>query len=57
MNAQEREWRKNPPASVLIASYLGFKPLPDPDLDEDGVDMSGVQELINMFPDGNITIG
>jgi hypothetical protein len=46
--AQQDEWRRHPPAAVLVAGYLGYKPKPR--------DLDAVSELVRLFPTGNLRL-
>ena len=48
LEAMNEEWRRHPPAAVLVASFLGYKPKPR--------DLDAIGELMRIFPSGNLRL-
>ena len=48
LEAMNEEWRLHPPAAVLIAGFLGYKPRPR--------NLDAIEELMRLFPSGNLRL-
>jgi len=52
IEAMEAQWMEDPPVSLLVAHFLGYKKK-EKKADEG---IKGVQELLAMFPDGRVGV-
>jgi hypothetical protein len=48
LEAMREEWRRHPPLTVMVASWLGYKPRPR--------DVDAAEELMRLFPDGQLRL-
>jgi hypothetical protein len=48
LEAMTQEWRLHPPAAVLVAGYLGYKPKPR--------DAEAIEQLMHLFPNGQLRL-
>ena len=48
LEALRAEWRKHPPAALLLAAWLGYRPRPR--------DAEAVEELMRFFPSGQLRL-
>lgn len=48
LEALRAEWRKHPPAALLLAAWLGYRPRPR--------DADAIEELMRLFPSGRLRL-